>query len=515
MNITQGLNRAIVHTPQLAATIFRDRVRTWDESGTRVARLAGALRALGLRPGDRVAMLALNSDRYHEYLLAVPWAGGVLNPVNTRWSLPEIAFSLNDSGTRILLVDDTFTEFIPRLREQCEGLTEIICCGEYSCGQDGLCYEDLIATHTPVEASVQHDDDLAGIFYTGGTTGRPKGVMLTHRNMLTSAFGFAAAGDTVTPGGVFLHAAPLFHLAGIGGWLVRNLLGGTHVMVPGFEPGTVIEAVERHRVTDTMLVPTMIGMLLDAPEAAEADFSSLRHLIYGAAPIAEALLDRVEKLLPGTDLVQAYGMTELAPVVSVLNGADHLDGRLRRSAGRPAAHATVCIVDERGVTLPRGHIGEVVVRGENVMLGYWQRPEETTAALRYGWMYTGDAGYLDEQGYLFIVDRIKDMIVSGGENVYSAEVENALAQHPAVAMCAVIGVPDPGWGERVHAVVVPAPGYAPTADELRTHCRSSIAGYKVPRTVEFVDRLPLSAAGKILKKDLRERYWSAESRNVN
>jgi acyl-CoA synthetase (AMP-forming)/AMP-acid ligase II len=277
----------------------------------------------------------------------------------------------------------------------------------------------------------------------------------------------------------------------------------------------VAAAIEAHRVTDVLLVPTMIQMLLDSPDTANADLSSLVHLLYGASPISDGLLDRIGQRLPGVRLIQAYGMTEVAPVATVLTPEDHADPVHRRSGGRAAPHAEVRIVDAEDNEVPRGTVGEVVVRGDHVMLGYWNRPEETAQALRNGWMHTGDGAYMDDDGYVYIVDRIKDMIVTGGENVYSAEVENALSTHPAVAACAVIGVPDDEFGERVHAVVIPAAGATLTHEELREHCKGLIAGYKAPRSSEFVDALPLSGAGKILKRELRARYWSDRGRGVS
>jgi len=282
-----------------------------------------------------------------------------------------------------------------------------------------------------------------------------------------------------------------------------------------FSPAEVMKAISDHRVTDALLVPTMIQMLVDDPSVADNDMSSLVHLIYGASSISEALLERARKVFPAAGFTQAYGMTELSPCATLLTPADHDDPALHRSAGRAAPHVEVRIVDPNDVEVPRGEVGEIVVRGDNVMLGYWNRPQDTAAAVRDGWMHTGDGGRMDENGYVFIVDRIKDMIITGGENVYSAEVENALAGHPAVAACAVIGVPDPDWGERVHAVVVLLPGQQATAEEIRTHCKTLIAGYKAPRSVDFVDALPMSGAGKILKRDLRKRYWDESGNQVS
>jgi acyl-CoA synthetase (AMP-forming)/AMP-acid ligase II len=523
MYLTQGLHRAVAQTPELPATIFGDRVRSWAESAWRVARFAAGLRALGVGSGDRVGILAHNSDVYHEYLLAVPWADAVVVPANTRWSPAEIAFSLQDSGTAVLLVDDAFAAMVPRLRAEAPVLRTVLHAGSGAAPEGALDLEELIAGHDPVPDVRRGGDSLAGIYYTGGTTGQPKGVMLSHTNLLTSALGSAASGAFMVPGGRYLHAAPMFHLADGAAWAARTAIGGTHVIVPGFTPAGVAEAVERHRVTDVLLVPTMVQMLVDSPDAAGADLSSLRNLIYGASPISEAVLERAAKRMPTADFIQAYGMTELSPVATLLSPADHGVQRLRRSAGRAAPHSEVRIVDEQDRELPNGSVGEIVSRGAHVMLGYWNRPAETEAALRGGWMHTGDGGYLDDEGYLFVVDRIKDMIVSGGENVYSVEVENALAKHPSVAACAVIGVPDEEWGERVHAVVVlgggrgggGGGGSVPTGEELRAHVKEHIAGYKAPRSVEFTDALPLSGAGKVLKRELRARYWSGSTRGVS
>jgi len=292
-------------------------------------------------------------------------------------------------------------------------------------------------------------------------------------------------------------------------------MGGSHVIVPMFTPDGVLAAIEKHRPTDALLVPTMIQMLVDSPGIKEVDVSSLQKVIYGASPISEALLERVERVLPDVALTQAYGMTELAPVATMLTPEDHQNPALRRSAGRAVPHAEVRIVDENDNEVPRGTVGEIVVRGGHVMLGYWNKPEETAAALIDGWMHTGDGGRMDERGYVFVVDRIKDMIVSGGENVYSAEVESAITTHPAVAACAVIGVPDDEWGERVHAVVVLAPGGTIELDDLREHTKTLIAGYKAPRSFEVVEALPLSGAGKVLKRELRAKHWSGVERAVN
>jgi acyl-CoA synthetase (AMP-forming)/AMP-acid ligase II len=506
MELTQVLHRAVQQWPDTTATVFADRTRTWRESAARVERLAGGLRELGVGPGDRVAILSLNSDIYHEFMLAACWAGTVFVPINTRWSPGEIGFSLEDSEARVLLVDETFALLIPELRSRATCLETVLYAGVAPVPGGMISVEDVISAGRPIPDARRGGDALAAIYYTGGTTGRPKGVMLTHHSLLASTLSAVATGDWLRPGARYLHAAPMFHSADICGWVSVNAVGGTHVFLPRFDPAAVARAIEQHRITEMVVVPTMIQMLIDAPEAADYDLSSLRRLLYGGSPITPSLLDRVAARLPDVELTQSYAMTEMSPVMTLLAPDEHRDPRLRTSAGRAAPLVELRIADDQGHDVANGVIGQILARGDGLMLGYWNRPEETAAALAGGWMHTGDTGYLDDAGYLFVVDRIKDMIITGGENVYSTEVEKALATHPDVSACAVIGLPDQRWGERVHAVVVPMAGAEPTPAELRDHVRQLIATYKVPRTFEFLESIPFSGAGKILKRELRQRH---------
>jgi acyl-CoA synthetase (AMP-forming)/AMP-acid ligase II len=518
MYLTQALNRAVQQHPDRIAVRFGNRQWTFRQQADRVARLAGALQALGMREGDRVAMLSLNSDRYLEYQMAVPWGGGVLNPCNTRWSAFEILYSLDDSGSTILLVDETFRPLVEQFRRDSSTLSEVVYCGDGDVPAGMHSYEALLAKADPVPDAVRRNEDLAGLFYTGGTTGFPKGVMLSHTNLCSAGLALRAEG-LATPGGTYLHAAPMFHLADMGIAMPHWIEGNTHSVIPSFNPELVLDTLERDRVTHMLLVPTMIQMLVDHPAMKKPrDLSALTTITYGASPISEAVLERAMTALPGVGFVQAYGMTELSPQATINPAWYHTaEGRKLgklRSAGRASFCTEVRIVDTDDREVPRGVVGEVVVRGPNVMQGYWNKPEQTAAALRDGWMHTGDGGYMDEDGFVFIADRLKDMIISGGENVYSAEVENAVCQHTGVAACAVIGVPSDEWGESVHAVVVRKAGQAASAEELIAHCKMLIAGYKCPRSVDFVDALPLSGAGKVLKTKLREPHWQGRQRNV-
>ncbi|MGQ0623913.1 MAG: acyl-CoA synthetase [Sporichthyaceae bacterium] len=505
MYLTQSLHRSLQQNPHGTATICAGRRRTHAEQAQRVARLAGGLLEAGVHPADRVAYLGLNSDRYCEYYLAVPWADAVVVPVNSRWAPTEIAFSLTDSGTETLIVDDAFLRAVPELRDLVPGLRTVIHAGDELTPEGMLSFE-VLAAHGEARPDARRGGDaLAGIFYTGGTTGFPKGVMLSHSNLLANGIGALASGS-ISHGARFLHIAPMFHIADYSCNVAVSAGGGTHVVVPGVDPVAVMSAIAEHAITDLGLIPVILGMIVDHPAITDYDLTSLRNIAYGGSSITGALLQRARKALPTATFAQLFGQTEASPVLTMLSGADHEDGehpeRLR-SAGRAVAYTEVRIVDPDGNEVPRETQGEIVGRGANVMLGYWNRPEETAAALRDGWLHTGDAGRMDDAGYVYVLDRIKDMIITGGENVYSAEVENALASHQAVAACAVIGLPDEQWGERVHACVVRKPGAEVSAEELQAHARASIAGYKIPRSLEFVDVLPVSAAGKVLKRELR------------
>ena len=518
MYLTQGLQRALQQAPGHVATVFRGRRRSFGEFGERVARLAGALRRLPVVPGDRVGVLAQNSDLWLEAMMAVWWAGGVLNPVNIRWSVPEIVYSLDDCDTRILFVDDQHLHLVEGIRAKTVHPPVLIHMGDGPAPYGMWSCDGLIEATAPAEDAGRGGADLACIMYTGGTTGFPKGVMQTHLNLWFSSVQRMASAQPLT-GSRVLHAAPLFHAGAMARALMQFIAGEAHVIIPAFDALEVLQTIERETVTETLLVPSMIQMLVDHPAFTHHDLSSLKCLIYGASPMTASVLERMLAALPGVDFYHSYGLTEACPSVSSNPPENHgVQGRTNgkfRSAGRAGIGVSVKIVDEQGNEVPRGTVGEVVVRGANVMTGYWNKPAETAQALREGWLHTGDGATMDEDGYLFIVDRIKDMIVSGGENVYSAEVESVVARHPAVLACAVIGVPNERWGEAVHAVVVLKSDAQADAEGIRAFCREHIAGYKCPKTVEFRDALPLSAAGKVLKRDLRAPHWVGKTRVIN
>ncbi|MGE0857773.1 MAG: long-chain fatty acid--CoA ligase [Gammaproteobacteria bacterium] len=519
MRVTQALQRNLQQIPNAPATVDGARRHTWAQVAERVARLAGGLRALGVAPGDRVGVIALNSDRHYEVFFAVPWAGGAVVPVNYRWSAQEIAFSLDDSGTRVLFIDQAFWHLAEQLRPLvAHKLTIIAIDAEELPGADAV-HDRLVASHAPVEEYPNTRDTLSGIFYTGGTTGRSKGVMLSHGNHVANTLQYITMVGAL-PDTVYLHAAPMFHIADALYIYAMTHIGATHIFIPRFEPAACARAIETHQVTDIILVPTMIQMLLEQPGFADFDLTCLKRMFYGASPMPEAVALDLLRKLPWVGACQLYGQTESAPLLTALEPRYHVaDGphahRLR-SAGRALPATELRIVDDLGHEMPRGEVGEIVVRSPNVMMGYWGREDATRDALRDGWLHTGDAAYMDADGFIYISDRLKDMIISGGENVYSTEVENAMYQHPDVAQCAVIGVPDEKWGERVHAIVVPRAGTRPEPAELMAHCRRLIADYKCPRSVSFREEpLPLSGAGKVLKTELRKPFWEGRARQVN
>ncbi|MFD6511671.1 long-chain-fatty-acid--CoA ligase [Rhodococcus sp. NPDC060176] len=502
MHLTHLLHRAVQQQPHRPLTVCEHRERTAPQIAKRVARLAGALRERGVGPGDRVSILAFNSDRYFESLMATWWIGAVVNLVNRHGSVREVTDAVTGVGSAFVLVDEECRLLVTGL----DATVTLVYMGDEPAPAGMAGFEDLIIEGPGVDDVRAGGDTLAALIYTGGTTGTPKAVMHSHRSLSTALLGGTGFARSCEIGGITLVMAPLFHIAALLGMLAQTVVGGTVVFANRFDAGDVLELISGRRVTTMTSIPSMLQMLYNHPAFPDTDVTSVRSIVYGAAPMPAAVLERAMSHFPNANFVQGYGMTETAVIVSLL-GSDHRAGGPRlRSAGRASLHAEIIIVDREGNEVPRGTVGEIVTRGEHIMLGYWNRPEETAEALRGGWLHTGDLAYMDDEGYIFIVDRAKDMIITGGENVYSAEVEDAVTNHPAVLRCAVIGLPDDQWGERVHAVVVLNPRLTATAEEIREHVKTQIAGYKAPRTVAFVEALTTTATGKTDKRSLRGLY---------
>jgi long-chain acyl-CoA synthetase len=493
------LNRALGTAAGSCAVVCQDNRRTYAELGLRCRRLAGALRTLGLAPQDRVGVIGLNSDRYLELYLGVPAAGFVLVPVNSRLAPEEMRAILDDAGVNLLFADADYPG--------AAGVGQVL-----TMPRD---YEDLIAAADEVPLGVGvAEDDLAALFYTSGTTGAAKGAMHTHRSLVSSALHFMATWpfDRQTR---WLVASPMFHTGGIIGTLATVWGGGTHVIMPRFDPELAVDLIEREAVTHTLLVPTMLAAAAGAQLARPRNVSSLRYLSHGASPVSAETLRRARRAFPEAEMLHVYGTTEATPITTLLPHEELVFDTPRiRSCGQPAIGVEVRVVASSGAEVPPGTVGEIMVRSASVMAGYWKKPEETAEVMRGQWYLTGDLGYRDEDSFIYLVDRVKDMIVSGGENIYSTEVEDALSSHPAVEEVAVFGVPDPRWGEAVYAVVYSRQQVAP--EELTGHCREQIAGFKAPRNIELrAEPLPKSAAGKILKRDLREPHWAGQQTRVS
>ncbi len=497
------------------AVIDGDYRATYSEHMDRVLRLASGMKSeLDLNKGDRFAVLSLNSHYFMELYHAGYLGATMINPLNLRLAPLELEYVLKDSGTEVVFVDWAFAHVVERVREAA-GIKKVVLMGSGDVPHN-LTQDDLIGVGSATVPDEPEEGDPAILMYTGGTTGLPKGVVMDNRASMLNLYKIAGM-IKIDDSQVCLHQVPMFHVAGMLGVFAIPATGGTSTIIPIFDPGPVLDICQRDKVTFTVMVPTIIQMVLDHPSYTPSKLATLETLGYGASPMSTALLERVLAISPDIKVIQAYGMTECFGILTMLMPEDHRKGGdLLRSAGRPVVNTDLAIQDPDGNMLGPGARGEVCARAGNFMREYWHRPEQTDAAFAGGWYHTGDAGYLDENGYLFLVDRVKDMIVSGGENVYSAEVENAIAAYPDVAQVAVIGIPSEKWGEAVHAIVVMAPGATATDDEIKAWCKDRIAGYKVPKSVEFrTEALPLSGALKVLKKDLRAPYWEGHDRSVS
>jgi len=526
MNIVEGLRRAATCYPSKTAVIDGEVRYNWREFDQRTKKLAAGLSNLGIKAGDSFALLALNSFRYLELHYGATRLGAKIVPLNIRFSPQELIYTLNDSESVALFVDDMFAPLVEKARSSLPGIQHYLHAGAGATPTGLTSYEAIIENsagwETFQDADLQ-DEDLVGIFYTGGTTGNPKGVMLTNRNIVSNAM-HVTINSRYVPEDVYLHVAPMFHLADGASTFAITMLGGTHAFLPMFDPIKTLTCIQNNKVTCMLLVPTMINALIQVPNIKDYDLSSWRSILYGASPIPVAVLKKAMQILP-CQFAQGYGMTEAAPLLTGLSSDAHRAGfeaeegtlayRRLMSAGQPVPGVVVRVVNDEMQDIKPGQVGEVIARGPNIMQGYWKLGKESAYGLRDGWLHTGDLATIDEDFYVYIVDRAKDMIVSGGENIYSVEVENALYKHPATLEAAVVGIPDDKWGEKVHAVVVFKPGQSASEEELVETCREYIGGYKLPRSFEFVEALPKSGAGKILKRNLREKYWEGHNRRVN
>jgi acyl-CoA synthetase (AMP-forming)/AMP-acid ligase II len=511
------LEAAVAAAPEKIGVVDGEIRLTYRRLRERAAALVLALRCCGVNEGDRVAILDRNSAAYIEAYYAAAGLGAILCPLNTRLAPPEQAAVLADAGAGLLIARGELAPAVAAALGHGTPIRRVIWIDPPATPLPSVAadeYEALLAGHPgPFEPAAADPDRVAHLYYTSGTTGRPKGVMLTHGNVRTHA-DWAAAELTLTADDVWAHVAPMFHLADAWAVFAVTAVAGTHVTVPRFDPDLVLDAVAAHGATLTNLIPTMLNHLAERQRSAPRDCSSLRLLLSGGAPIAPRVVRSVLGAF-GCDYMQTYGLTETSPYLTLGKLPPHLaalpvDERLpwRCRTGRPFGRVELRVVDDAGRDVPADGrtAGEILARGPTVTPGYWNRPEETAAAFHEGWLRTGDLAVVDAEGFLDIVDRRKDVIITGGENVYSTEVEAALYEHPAVLEAAVFALPDERWGETVAAAVVLRPGLSATAGELSAWCRTRLAGYKIPRRVFFMGALPRTGSGKISKQLLRECY---------
>lgn len=484
---------------------------TWSAYAERVMRAAGMLSRLGVRPGERFAILCRNCVRHAELIYAGYWGGAIPVPLNHRLAAPEIAGMLHNAGCRLLVVESTFAGLLDHAPlDAWRGRS--ICIGGDREGGDLPDYDRLRDAADPADPFDPGEEDEALLLFTGGTTGTGKGVPLTHRNIVANALQLAHS-MRLRPDDIYLHSSPMFHATDLKATAL-SMIGAGHAYLSEPTPANILEALSRYGVTIGSFVPTVLRRILDLPDLGRYDLARLRLITYGTSPMPAEVLRRLMQAFPKVGLYQGYGMTETSPIVAALDEDDHrrgLAGRedLLRAAGRPLPGVDVRILDDAGRPVPRGTSGEIVLRGPQVAPRYHDRPQETAEAFRDGWFRSGDIGRMDDEGYLYVLDRKKEMIITGGENVYTLEVEAALYRHPGVSEVAVVGVPDQQYGEALLAVIVLLPGWQLTDADVIAHCRGLIGGYKIPRRIVFVDSLPRSAVGKVLKQDLRRIHGGA------
>ena len=503
------LERSARFFPDVEALVFDGKRTTYRTLLDRGHRLANALAALGVRPQDRVGMMAMNCAEYFDVFSACHLAGYIAATINFRLAPPEVQFIVNDAAPSVLIFEDQYAELIDAQRDQLTSVTTFICIGR--CPPWALPFEALIEAASPERPATRPSaEDPAHLIYTSGTTGRPKGVIRTHRAALSMAYSQAFMLELKTNGRILI-MMPMFHLGAISMFLPQQLQGGTVILHRAFDAGAALRDIQDERVATTHMAPTMVQMMIEHPDVDRYDLSTLETLCYSAASMPVSLLKEALKIF-GPIFLNSWGSTEgigtgLAKHFHRLEGSP-AELRLLGSIGQPQPGSEIRIVDENDVDCPIGERGEMLLKSDNLMSYYWNNSAATIDALRGGWYHSGDIAYADEEGFLYLVDRKKDMIISGGENIYSQEVEQALMLHDSVSDCAVIGVPDVKWGEAVKAIVVPTLGRTPCAEELIEHCTTLIARYKRPKSVALVDALPRLPSGKVNKVDLRSRYRS-------
>ncbi|UCG33360.1 MAG: long-chain-fatty-acid--CoA ligase [Phycisphaerales bacterium] len=519
MSVWGILQRSAALSAHQPAVVDGETRYDYAELGRRASALAHYLRERGIRPGDRISILDDNSHTFLETYFAAAGTGAILNPLNTRLHPQEVAAILNDAGCLWLLADPRFAPQVEEALAAARSVRGVLWLDDECAGDFGLTadhYESVTSgEHRILDPTPVKDDQVVQLYYTSGTTGRPKGVMLTQRNVTVHALA-AIAELQLTGDDIWGHIAPMFHLADAWASFAITWVGGRHVMQRRFDPAGVLSTIEQERITITNLIPTMLNAMVHHPHARSADCRSLRLILSGGAPIAPALVERIIQTL-GCDYAQTYGMTETSPYLTISLLKPHLRSlppneelRYKAKTGWSFLPVELEVVDEsdQAVTPNDQDVGEIRVRGGTISPGYWHQPDETAIAIRDGWLYTGDLATVDDEGYVTIVDRKKDMIISGGENVYSTEVENVLFSHPQVREAAVFGVPDSQWGEAVTAAVVLREGTSTSEEEIVAHCRQHLAAFKVPKSIVFVGELPRTGSGKISKSVLREAYMS-------
>ncbi|MBI5969269.1 MAG: long-chain fatty acid--CoA ligase [Deltaproteobacteria bacterium] len=519
MNVGTLFTKSARTFPERLAIAYGDYELTYQEANARINQLANALRTLGIHKGSNTAILLHNCPEFIETLFACFKAGIGTVPINFRLHPKECAFIIDNSEAVAVFLGEDFRDSLHALKKEMPRVKHYICITDPLEGM--ISYEKLLPGQSAgFNDELVERDDLAWLFYTSGTTGSPKGAMLTHHVLMMMTMNFFADMTPLGPEDVILHAAPLSHGSGLYG--IPNVAKGAANVIlksKSFEPKIVFETIQRRRVTNMFLAPAMIKRLVTSPEIDQYDLSSIKCINYGGAPIYEEdLKDAVRKM--GQVFVQLFGQAESPMTISYLRKEEHLLAgtaeQMKRltSAGIPRTDLEVRIFDLHDRELPPGEMGEIVVRGEVVMKGYWRNPQATAETLRGGWLHTGDLGITDEKGYVYILDRAKDMIISGGENIYSREIEDVILKHPAVYEVAVIGVPDEKWGESVKAIVSLKEGHKATGEEITDFCKQHLASYKKPKSVDFIDAIPKNPYGKVLKRELREKYWAGEARRV-